>query len=461
LLLAAGVLALSTASLLLPWAPSFDLWGWILWGRQITHPDLIFSTAGFPSWKPLPVAFTALFSLAGSVAPELWLAFARAGALVSLVLAYTLASRHAGRMAGVLAVAGVVLIPKWLTYFAGGSAELLLSALVLGAVERHLALRRGQALALLFAAALLRAEAWPFLLGYGFVYAGRDARRWLALAALFAAVPAAWFLPDWIGAGDPLHGSKLAHSSRQAQDARALDLPLLRVTWAGLGLVVLPLWLGAAVAVQRSLREGERLPVMLAVVALAWMGVVVAMAAVGYAGIPRFMLPAGVLVCVTGAIGVGWVARDLGAARPAVAAALALSAFAPFAIPRAEALGAQARTAETDHELQVQLANLADRLGGLKGVRGCGRVLVRIHFRGALAWKLGVPETSLKGTRPRLFLRTLGRPLPGFPPSRGASSLVDVAAVGPWRAVWKPPRGSRVNGLCRGRGIRRPVSRTG
>ena len=40
-------------------------------------------------------------------------------------------------------------------------------ALVLGAVDRGLSRRHGQALALGFAAALLRPEAWPLLLAYG------------------------------------------------------------------------------------------------------------------------------------------------------------------------------------------------------------------------------------------------------------------------------------------------------
>lgn len=48
-LLAAGAVPiLAVCSLLAPWAPSFDPWGWILWGREITHPSLIFSTSGYP-----------------------------------------------------------------------------------------------------------------------------------------------------------------------------------------------------------------------------------------------------------------------------------------------------------------------------------------------------------------------------------------------------------------------------
>jgi hypothetical protein len=61
--MAAGCLALAAATLLIPSAPTTDPWGWIVWGREIVH--LQFSTAigGAPSWKPLPVLFTAPLSL--------------------------------------------------------------------------------------------------------------------------------------------------------------------------------------------------------------------------------------------------------------------------------------------------------------------------------------------------------------------------------------------------------------
>ena len=66
-------------------------------------------------------------------------------------------------MAGVSAAVGLALTTSSLRYFAGGAAEPLLVAAVLGAVDRHLAGRRGQALALGYAASLLRPECLPFL----------------------------------------------------------------------------------------------------------------------------------------------------------------------------------------------------------------------------------------------------------------------------------------------------------
>src|SRR4051794_5767044 len=53
--------ALAALSLIAPSQPTYDPWSWILWGREIAHGEL--STTFGPSWKPLPVALTTLFSL--------------------------------------------------------------------------------------------------------------------------------------------------------------------------------------------------------------------------------------------------------------------------------------------------------------------------------------------------------------------------------------------------------------
>ena len=100
LLVVVGCLALAALSLLAPSAPTYDPWSWIIWGREVVHLDL--STVGGPSWKPLPVLFTAPFALLGnSAAPALWLVIARAGALLALVMAFRLARRLAGEPWGI------------------------------------------------------------------------------------------------------------------------------------------------------------------------------------------------------------------------------------------------------------------------------------------------------------------------------------------------------------------------
>ena len=78
-LLALACVALAALSLLGPSTPTYDPWAWIIWGREVVHLDLV--TTDGPSWKPLPILFTAPFSLVGDgPAPELWLLVARTGA---------------------------------------------------------------------------------------------------------------------------------------------------------------------------------------------------------------------------------------------------------------------------------------------------------------------------------------------------------------------------------------------
>src|SRR3954471_15090298 len=100
---ALAVLALAGLSLLLPSAPTYDPWAWIIWGREILHLDL--STTDGPSWKPLPVMLTTLFAGAGDLAPDLWLFTARVGALAGVVFAFRVGRRLGGTPAG-LAGAG-------------------------------------------------------------------------------------------------------------------------------------------------------------------------------------------------------------------------------------------------------------------------------------------------------------------------------------------------------------------
>ena len=85
------VAALAAASLLLPFAPLYDVWAWLVWGHEITGLDL--DTGAGPSWKPLPVVFTTAFAPTGDAAPELWLVVARMGWLASIALAWRLGSR--------------------------------------------------------------------------------------------------------------------------------------------------------------------------------------------------------------------------------------------------------------------------------------------------------------------------------------------------------------------------------
>lgn len=423
---------LAALSLVLPWDLSYDPWGWLVWGREITDPQLHLNTVFYPSWKPLPVVFTSVFSLLGSAAPTLWLVTARAGALLAVVLAYRLAARLGGVVAGLVAAAGLLLLGGWLRYFSGGASEPLLVALVLGAILRHLDGHRGQALGLGFAAALLRPEAWPFLFLYAALYARGGWRQALVAGTLLALVPVLWLVPEWAGSGDLFHGAHLAKTSKEALQARRVASPELAAVGRGLGLLPIPLLAAAAFALIRAARRRLSMPLWVAAGAAGWMAVVVAMTALGYAGIARFELPAAALLCVLAGIGAAWMVEATGEGIPR---ALALAAIAlvcvPFAYARAEAGSDSAPGTTARDALQDELPGMIDSLGGRAAVLAC-KPGIDSPFRTPLAWHLAVSPAQVSQLPARLVFRARRRVLTGF---EGKVHLHHVRIARPARQV--------------------------
>src|SRR5436190_2100995 len=163
-------LALAGVSLVLPSSPTYDPYQWLIWGRDLAHLDLVTRGSG-TSWKPLPTLVAALLVPFGHAQAAGWMVIARAGALFAVFMAFRLAARLAGPRfawpAGIAAAATLALTHEFYRRNAVGNAEGLTTALALLAVDRHLDGRRGQAFALGVAAALIRPEAWLFVLVYG------------------------------------------------------------------------------------------------------------------------------------------------------------------------------------------------------------------------------------------------------------------------------------------------------
>jgi hypothetical protein len=387
-----GCFALACLSLAGPLAISYDPWGWLVWGREVTQLGL--DTTGGPSWKPLPVLFTSVFALFGDAAPTLWLIVARTGGFLALALAYRLATRFAGPGAGVVAAVALLLTPddasRFVRYMAQGNIEPLLIALCLGAVDRHLDGRRGQAFALLALAALARPEVWPFLALYAAWLWWKDpSTRWL-VTALLALVPLLWFGGDWWGSGDPLTGGDRARVIGSQADRAGLALE------RAFGAAILPVWVGAAGAVAMAVRRRERLALALAGSALGWIAVVVGMAIVfGFAASARFFAPAAAILCVLAGVGAVRLvaAADRRWARIAVVAVL-VAATVPFALPRVLALETQGVEASSRAVLLADLDVALARAGGPRVVAGCGALATDLEYisaQPALAWKLNLP----------------------------------------------------------------------
>jgi hypothetical protein len=441
-LICALAVALGALSLVLPFAPVYDPWAWLVWGREVG--ELSLDTTGGPSWKPLPVMFTTVLGSAGDAAPDLWLAVARAAWLATALLAWRVAARLAGPgrwgvVAGALAAVGTILLfdpfTAWLRQFAGGLSEPAAAALVLLAVDRALSDRHGHALAALAAASLIRPEAWPFLVLYGVWLWRRRALPTPALAVVAVAIPVLWLVPDLLGSGSALTGAERARAGTGSAAGEALD-----AAGRGLGLPLVVFWVASGWAALGAPRPpaAAALPIdprapatvrLLVAGGLAWIGVVAALAALGYTGLPRFAAPAGAAVCVTGAVGLVWFLRGaLSAAKaprpePTAGAratrslltfgALVLVAAGVFQGGwRAVGLPEDAREASRFEEQVSELFALVDAVGADR-LTSCGSVFTTdLLTQTALAWKLDVP---LAGVSVR----------EGSPPSRG------VVLVGP------------------------------
>ena len=386
-LLVAACLVLGALSLLTVSAPTYDPWAWIIWGREITQLDLV--TTGGPSWKPLPVMFTAPFALAGDdAAPGLWLAVARAGGLLAFVMAYRLGARLAGPVAGMVAAGSLFLADEFIRNFWRGNSEGLLVAFVLWAVERHLDGRRMHAFLLGFAAALLRPEVWPFWALYGLwlVWQAWDGKPpWREVAIVFGSGAAAlvlWFLPEYLGSGDWLRAASRARDP-DPDSAAFADSPFVEVFVRSAAILSGPVYVGAALATaaaavawRRHRRGGLRLA--LAAISTILMVAVALMTEGGFAGNLRYVALPAALVCVLA--GAGWVelvrgARGRWGARGALATAvLVMAAWTPFVANDWSTLRFHWDLVEKEADFYgPNLRAVIAKAGGDERIKACGR----------------------------------------------------------------------------------------
>src|SRR3954452_1994035 len=303
-----GCVAIAALTLLAPAAPTYDPWAWVIWGREIAHLDL--NTGFGPSWKPLPVALTTVFSLFGGAAPGLWMVAARAGALAGALFAFRLARRLGGTPAGILA-AGVLLVAPWyLRSAALGNSEGLQVAFALATVEGALVGRRVPAFLLALPLGLLRPEAWLFIAAYGAWLVWQERRRiWLVGAGL-ASLPLLWLLPEKLGSGDWL---RAAHRAQQpvGNSPAFKDNPVVEVVHEGWYMLDRPIHWGLAIALVVAVARRDLRFAVLTALAGAWLLLVAAMTANGYSGNARYLMVPAALAIVVAAAGIALAARSL------------------------------------------------------------------------------------------------------------------------------------------------------
>ena len=394
------IVAVAAASLLIfsP-APGYDAWTWLLWGREVAGGGL--STVDGPAFKPLPVAVCALLAPLGGAAPWLWVLLVRVAAATACWLAFRLGRRLAdGSVAGgVLAAGGVALTGGFAGQAAVGGEAPLLLAFALAGLE---AWRAGWVRAALLcgvACALLRVEAWPFLV-LACVVASRRTPHVRAMVATLLLVPVAWFVPEWLGSGDALRsGTRALEPAVGGAPAGALTS-----LTAATGLVLWPLWLGLL----------NRAAWPLAAAGAAWIAIVAAMAQAGFSGEPRYLLPGAALLSIAGAAGLtrAWATSRVALQAqnsphptkripykrlftPALALLLALAAT-----PRLADLPALHDAQSHQQALAHDLARAITAAGGTRAVLACGTPYVG-PLRGPLmAYHLRVTKRTVEPDAP-------------------------------------------------------------
>ena len=390
--------ALAALSLLLPWALAFDPQVWILWGDGAAR--LALDTEGGPTWKPLAVAVTAPLSVFGDAAEPLWLIVARTGGLLALAGAYALGERLAGRLAGAVAALAMMLSPWWLLNTALGNSEGLLAASVLWAVLAHLAGRPRAVLALAVCAGLLRPEVWPFIGLY--VLWLRRPEGLLAIAV----IGAGWLLPDAVGQDGLFAASDIARRTASPGSAQLEAVPGLAVLWDFVVQLSVPALL-AAIAALVPWRRAEPTVRAMALAALAYVAIVAVTAQAGFAGNPRYLVPAAALGCVLAGVGVARLGRYALPAAAVVAAALAIT--------QAGHLGRNLDSLEWRADQRRGLDAIIARAGGVRALKRCGEVHSGYYWRALVASRLGVPlaRIDFPANAPGVLLRS--PPLEGAP----------------------------------------------
>ena len=433
----AACLGVAALSLLAPWAPTYDPWAWLVWGREVAGLDL--DTSAGPAWKPLPVLVTTLLAPLGGAAPWLWLLLARAGGLLAVVLAFRVASRLAGGggrwFAGCVAVLGLLSTTGFLRGVAGGSSEGLLIALLLLAFLRHLDGHRGHAFALGTAASLLRPEVWPFLAVYAVWLWRREPEARRLVAALLPLVPLLWFLPELWGSGDLLRSSERAQIPNPGAPTLA-DYPALEVVRRFVQMLVLPIAVGAIGAVVLAVRRREAELLALVAGMVGWVALVALMSEAGFSGEERYLLVAAALASVLAGVAAGRLLNLAAGRAPraaAAGAAAAVTCAAILAVPAARDLGDELAYAA---DLRADLAAAVDEAGGMSSLRDCGPLYAgRARFP-LIAWHVDahISDFSLEPRAPGVVLRSrLTEDEPAEPAAPGEFML--VARSGTWEVL--------------------------
>jgi hypothetical protein len=420
-----GLVVLSV--ILVQWAetrPSFDAYGWLVWGYQTIHLSL--DLGGAPSWKPLPYLFTVPYALAGHYAVNLWMvtcvAISLSGAIFAGRIAYRLTlgtaaetdalhpqsiRRFAPIAAAVFAGAAVLGIEDYMHYILSVQSDPMIVSFVLAAIDSHLSDRPRAAFALGVLASLGRPEAWPFL-GLYSLWAWRriPSMRWMICAG-GALIAFLWFGIPTITNGRPLVAGQLAQLSPRALRQNKIVGTIGRFT----ELQYLPIWIAAVFTVAVAFARRNWLVLCLAGGIVVWVIVEIAFALHGWPALPRYVMPAAGVAAVLAGVAVGWVLLEAPRLRSGVPrwagvplVAVLVATLVPGALGRARAERKDLKHERGRTHQIALLQTTINTLGGYRHIRNCGEPGTYVGYVSALAWLVKM-DVGFVGHLPKQEMR--------------------------------------------------------
>ena len=384
--------------------PSYDAYGWLVWGYQSVHGSL--DLGGAPSWKPLTYLFTVPFALFGHYEMWLWMFFSTAVALAGTVfagrIAYRLSAaeltaepeagpvaRYAPTAAAIFAGAAVLGLQDYMHYILSSQSDPMLVTFTLAAIDMHLLGKYRWTLLFGVLATLGRPEAGPWLALWGlWAWIKLPSMRWMLVAGALV-VAFGWFGIPTITNHRPLLAGDLAQKSPRALRHNQFFGTLGRFK----DLEYIPMWIAAALTIVVALIRRNRLLLVLAAGAVGWVVVEIAFAYHGWPALGRYMFEPGAVGAVLAGVAVGLVLIELPRLRRGVprwagvpVVAVLVGVLVPGAIARI-------RTERHDrrHELarthQIALLQTTTNvLGGAARIEACGQPVTDVGYVSALAW---------------------------------------------------------------------------
>ena len=425
--------------------PSYDAYGWMVWGHQTWR--LTLDLGGAPSWKPVPFLFTVPYALAGHYQLYLWMVTATAVALGGTVfagrIAYRLVGgndlrldpdpirRYAPWVAAFIAGAGVLGIEDYFHYILSSQSDPMIVTFLLAAIDMFLIGRYRWALVFGVLAALGRPEVWPFLGLFGlWAWFKLPSMRWMLILGA-AVVLFMWFGVPTITNGRPDIAGQLAKGSPRELHSNRLIGTLSRVH----GILYLPVWIAAGVATALAVLRRNRVVLAMAALVVVWAIVEIAFAYHGWPALPRYVFEAGGVVAVLAGVAVGWLMLEGPRLREGmeiprwaglVVAAALVVAMIPGAIHRVrvERTDLTTQRART-HQISL-LQSATNALGGARHIVDCGQPVTDVEYASTVAWLYNLDVGSVGGFQQHVEAAELANP--AIP-----KVLIHPLARGGWR----------------------------